>query len=532
MTQSDKFVNKTFVRLDYGDLNADGLQDLVFTFTNQIEVRYGNTRLRWNQTDFAIILSLGTEWSGFFSAQVRDFNIDGHADLLVSGRNASNGVIQIILYYGPVPFNTAFYRFTSPSSICSILPHIALIDNNAFPDVVITAGTCNSVNLLLSENGTIFRVRFVQSVGGDTISKVLSTDLENDGDNDIVFSTFGSVAVGADSRILVCRNAGTGVSFVVSTVYNSQLAAPNGRQIRDFALASMNDDTLADLIICGQGNGTTTNRRLVLFRGASGGTAFPSSLAVSLSTSSHCLSVSVADINRDGLLDVVSQRFLNPFVSTFTSVFFATGVGNSFSSPEPITIELDTPGSIQLVADIDNDGDRDIISFFPSNNTLWTNYHSCCDETVSITSSTSTTSSTTTTSTTTTSSTTTTTTTTTTSISTTTTLTVQPSSPTLSPCLLTCEFGDCINGVCVCFSPAYTGPNCVPKRTLGGPVLTTAIILVIVFSSVFGTALVCYGIHAYNKPRTQKKVPSKSAKHAVHPIALKMVPKREIKQHK
>jgi trimeric autotransporter adhesin len=282
-----------------GDINGDGFPDIVtanfafFDQATQTEV-YGNN-------DISVLLGNG---SGGFTA--------------ASGSPVSLGA-------NAKPFAVA----------------VADMNGDGFGDIVVGNYGTSTVTVLKSNgNGTFTAETPVALPTGAGPSYVVTGDFNRDGKTDVITSNFGTgtitvligdgtggltqkqtIAVGAGPETIALSDInGDGITDLVVTNYNATnvsvllgngdgtfRAAPTptvtlGGAAFGVALGDINGDGKADMVVADFGNSTIS---VFLGDGSGGFTADGSPIAVGSLASFAAYSVSLADVNGDGKLDMV-----------------------------------------------------------------------------------------------------------------------------------------------------------------------------------------------------------------------------------
>ncbi|WP_432671054.1 T9SS type A sorting domain-containing protein [Flavobacterium sp. SM2513] len=221
----------------------------------------------------------------------------------------------------------------------------------------------------------------VQSAG---ISKIISYDINNDGFKDIITSTAGTngrfgyylnqTNNSFGSFILIdnfyaCRGVAVGdfnndnsIDFVVigeanneawiylnnNGSFTSSLLSTNPTTYNEVIVADFDQNNSDDIVIIGQ-------HSIDFFRNNGSG-VFTQEVILSTSTSPlvlECLDLAVADIDNDGDMDLISGET--------AGVVIYTNNGNAIFTPHYYSIIAEIVSLIHPM-DVDNDGDIDIIS--------------------------------------------------------------------------------------------------------------------------------------------------------------------------
>ncbi|MBW4494460.1 MAG: VCBS repeat-containing protein [Oscillatoria princeps RMCB-10] len=194
---------------------------------------------------------------------------------------------------------------------------------------------------ILSGNESNLGIDF--AVGGSP-QDITATDLDNDGDIDLV------TANGNSNTVSVLLNNGSG---------NFTLQQPNitfGSAVSSVTAADLNGDSRPDLAVANTGSASTGNVSILLNNGS--GTLIPQS---DITLGSVPEVVTAADLDSDGDTDLATA---NP-ISNTVSVLLNNG-SSTFTLQQPDITVGDFPSSV-IAADLDNDGDIDLATANSSN---------------------------------------------------------------------------------------------------------------------------------------------------------------------
>ncbi len=327
------------------DLNGDGIPDLfVEDYFGTYDVFLGNGDGTFTEKGSAFGPS--SETGGFI---VSDFNSDGIPD--VAAINASyyapNNTITIFLGNGDGTFTAAGSSPAlgyNPTAIAT-----ADIDGDGNADlIVVQQGSSSSsggqVAIFFGKgDGTFTQAPSTTSVPS-VVSSVLPADLNGDGHVDLVLSGSG----GSGVTILLGNGDGTFTS----------VAGPNQSGEATVAVADVNNDGIPDLVF---GAATTSNLTVFLGNGDGTFTETPSSLNASLVIGN---SVAIADLNQDGIPDVVYSN------GATTGVLFGKGDGTFVQFPTTLSFSTYGFGTAFVVADFNGDGWPDVLAIGGSGRTI------------------------------------------------------------------------------------------------------------------------------------------------------------------
>jgi len=285
--------------LGLGDLNGDGILDLVTAGQSDASTNwhgYATVRLGLGDGSFGSSTQFTTE-SGYSNAlRLGDLNGDGILDLVTAGTTSSyNGYATVRLGLGNGSFGAAS-QFSTESS-ASLALNLADLNGDGVLDLI-TAGQSDPPY----DGYATIRPGLGDGSFGDPIqytteslsSVALSIgDLNGDGILDLVTAGISDSIDGYASIRLGLGNGTFGSSTRFSTETNSSYAV---------SLADLNGDNILDLVSAGRSDsgGGYTTLRLGLGNGSFGNaTRFSSE-------SGFSFALSIGDLNGDGVLDLVT----------------------------------------------------------------------------------------------------------------------------------------------------------------------------------------------------------------------------------
>ncbi|MEI6799598.1 MAG: FG-GAP-like repeat-containing protein, partial [Pseudomonadota bacterium] len=287
--------------LAVGDLNGDGLQDFVASDqygSDKVTVIYGT--------------GFGVDGLPTFSAPVKfqvgkgpvyislaDMNGDGHLDIL--SPNEGDGTFSVV-------FNDGFGSFGPASSYnvggATYLTTAADLNGDGAADVV--SGGASGVLYIYQNDGA----------GGFTLDQTIANgshefalgDINGDGFCDIISANKGKASI----SVLI----NDGLGHFTQTDYNAG-SAPGWVSVVD-----VNGDGHNDLLVCNQGSSTL---QLFINSGDAIGTL---SSQLTYSIPSIAYQADAADLNGDGLIDIMSANVSTNSLSIF---FQKTTIGTESS---------------------------------------------------------------------------------------------------------------------------------------------------------------------------------------------------------
>ena len=332
-----------------GDLDGDGRPDIAFA------VSYAATLSIYQNHTTGTVTTPSTN-PPVITAVAPKIGMPG-TTILISGTNFSPVAASNIVYFGAVQ------AIVSSASLTSLT--VTVPSGATFAPITVTVNgmTANSGQPFeptftgndSSISGGSFAPSFNLGTGGGPGSSVIA-DLDGDGKPDIAF-------VSSDSHVVsIFRNISTNGTVLSAASFAPRVDLPfpsNGTSGNPYRLRAvdLDGDGKLDLIACE----VSGNRVSVFHNVATPGTLTTNSFEASfaLISGSDCRFAAAADLDADGLVDIVALNYGDKTISLFKNIGAVGSLtANSFAPP----VVLAAPGGPYeaAIADLDGDGKPDL----------------------------------------------------------------------------------------------------------------------------------------------------------------------------
>ncbi len=286
---------------------------------------------------------------------VGDFNGDGKPDILGASLTSAGGFssgLQLLTGDGKGDFTPGHSTTgTTPSIITAADMNGDKKLDTVFLDGSNSAGFVSNVGVALGNgDGTFQTVTDYPIPVGGAVQDMILGDFNGDGEPDVLLTTAGAKS-GAFSTTYLFLNKGDGTLAAAKEV---------DTPISGFALAAadLNGDGKLDFVATNTDNDITgTPGSMQVYLGNGDGT-FAAPVTYTLPEIAPG-PVAIADMNKDGKLDILAISRDQAFTSATFSIFPGKGDG-TFGTPTNTAL-LDTAFSNLAVADIDADGNQDVV---------------------------------------------------------------------------------------------------------------------------------------------------------------------------
>ena len=359
------------------DLNGDGRPDIVLSRINGNDVRVlRNLTAPGGTPNFQLLPAIAVPGTPI-GLEVGDLNGDGIPDIAVS--QSATGTIA--LFRGTTAADTAAVSFMAPT-VAAVNENpqglaVGDFDLDGRPDLL----AANFTTQVSPSGQLVSALRNVTAPGGAAVAfepfvtlpvqigvtfpawpyDVLALDVNLDGRPDLVSANYGQRAVAVRTNAITVPGSFTNASFnSVEGFDTDNPGLPTG-----LATGDLNGDGRPDVVanlFFQSSDGPDSFAFVMLNTTAPGGIpSFERSTPANLGSSRPENAVVLADINRDGRLDLVSTNFTDRTVRTF---FNNTPIGSVSAPSFPATGSVSIDGRPRSVAagDLNGDGRVDIVT--------------------------------------------------------------------------------------------------------------------------------------------------------------------------
>ncbi len=320
-----------------GDLNHDGNQDLVVANVGISPSNPGIVnKIFLGQGDgtFATSISLGSsDTDHSLKVALGDLNGDGNLDAVFANSNETD---KIYFGNGDGTFSGSGQAVNSSDTLISTGVALGDLDHDGDLDIVIAVHSGENRAYLNQGDGTFTAAKIFGISSNQTLSVALG-DIDNDGDLDIVTANDGQA-----NYAYINPGSGDVSAFTVQAI------GPPANSSMDICLTDLNGDGKPDVVVANDGINYA-------YMGNGDGT-FPTAAAIGGSDTDNSASISVADFDHDGDLDIVfatnnrtepNKLYLNAGDGSFPD----TGLQISAATYRTVCTAS---------ADFDGDGDQDL----------------------------------------------------------------------------------------------------------------------------------------------------------------------------
>jgi len=319
----------------FADIDGDGDQDLLITGITEVVTPAGNygTRVKLYRNDgtgmFSEIANPGLEAVSQSAVLFRDIDNDGDVDLFMAGQGGGTPVTN--LYVNDGSGNFTLTNANIPAKINLTYASIAMadIDGDDDPDLLLTGmdGSDSQIKMALYKNNGSGVFTKVNNPGIEPVFTGGAVFEDIDNDGDSDLMMMGADPLYAKVAKLY-RNDGSGNFTVIA---NTPFI---GAQYGDVKFADVNNDGLKDVLITGYRN-PNTRADLYVNNGNAGFAMATDMPFVGVNNSAAAF----ADVDNDNDMDLIITGQNSP-LGTLTRLYINQTNALSVADPQTITVKL------------------------------------------------------------------------------------------------------------------------------------------------------------------------------------------------
>ena len=336
-----------------GDFDKDNYTDIAVlnAGTRRVAIFFG----RGNDTFWSAMMYLTKQNAILTSIVAEDLNNDSILDLAVVSFSGGSGNIDIFYGLGARRFLVAKTYSTDYAIRLSSIAVKDLNDDGRM-DIVIGAGTKDKIDIMLANASEPFGAYVLYSTGiGSGPCAVAVSDLNNDDRLDL------AVANSKTSVVLIYLGNGNGYFSYQKSYRTGVNAVPTSLVIGD-----IDGDKQLDILV----TNSNLNEIGIFFNYGNG--TFSVVRTYPIGNGSEPSSIGIADLNRDGVVDIVVA---NLGISTIVTMY---GSGNkTFLQHEPFSSKYNYRPKSVAIGDVNNDGWLDVGVVYSEPGIIDVLLHSC-----------------------------------------------------------------------------------------------------------------------------------------------------------
>jgi hypothetical protein len=287
-----------------------------------------------------------TSGSGAVSVYAADLDGDGDKDVLSASRFNDK-----IAWYKNLDGKGTFGPLQLITSAADWPTSVYAADLDGDGDMDVLSASLNDDKIAWYKNidgkGTFDTLRVI-SLTADAAESVYASDLDGDGDMDVLSASI------YDDKIAWYKNMDGKGTFGTQQVITTQTDAP-------YSVYASDIDGDGDMDVL---SASYADNKIAWFKNTDGKGTFSTQQVISV-LADKAVSVYASDLDGDGDMDVLSASIADDKIAWYEN----TDGKGTFGKQQVITSETDAPQSV-YAADLDGDGDKDVLSASHSDNKI------------------------------------------------------------------------------------------------------------------------------------------------------------------
>jgi len=283
--------------IDFSDIDGDGDQDLLITGTGGSS--WGNTVLYKNDGSGNFTVVPGTPFDGITDGSVafEDIDNDGDEDLLITGDSMGQvGIAKLYINNGLGIFTPSAEQFIGVSGSCVVFVDV---DNDGDKDVLISGANSWSnprTDLYLNDGWGHFTMLLGTGLIGVIYPSIAFSDIDGDGDKDVLITGDDNSGSPFSHVTKLYTNDGFGIFTEINHPFEDVSES-------SIAFSDIDNDGDNDVLITGHNNGGGGSSVSILFINDGSGIFTPAQVMPFVQV--YESSVSFSDVNGDNYADVL-----------------------------------------------------------------------------------------------------------------------------------------------------------------------------------------------------------------------------------
>ncbi|MFN3753988.1 T9SS type A sorting domain-containing protein [Flavobacterium sp.] len=348
--------NNYFYHFDLGDIDNDGDLDLVGNVENNVYVKKLIYKLNDGLGNFGADQNIRQNLTEIKAIKLGDLDNDNRLDLIVAIRNNNSSE-----YFGDINWykNSATLTFTNTTAVDTNVRMISQFDvfdlnNDGYKDIASFSNSHRTTTYQNSGAATFGAPKY-PAAANLSASAAMAGDIDGDGDIDLVTSSLG------EGKIYWYKNT--------NNIYSNQImVSHDAANAKKVALADIDGDGHLDIVSISGPSTSGFVDKVSWYKNLDGLGNFGPQINIPIGIYDSPDGLVVYDVDADGDMDIVTALTNWPSAGD-KIVWYANNGSGGFATEQIIGAGPNGVSSLKN-ADIDNDGDFDLVCTSRSDNTI------------------------------------------------------------------------------------------------------------------------------------------------------------------